>query len=48
MTSLEIVEDVETIFCVIHNDNVHSAECVECEMSSCSACLRSYGCDNCD
>lgn len=47
MTTLEIIESAETIFCEIHFDYVASAECVECEMSSCADCLRAFGCDNC-
>lgn len=47
MTTLEVIENVETVYCDIHSDYVNSAECVECEMTICAECLRSYGCDNC-
>jgi hypothetical protein len=47
MTNLEIIESAETIFCEVHLADVFTAECVECEMSSCSDCLRAFGCDNC-
>lgn len=48
MTTLEILETAEIVFCAIHSDYVNSAECIECDFASCADCLRQYGCDNCN
>jgi hypothetical protein len=45
--TVEIIETAETVFCQIHADYVSATECFECEMVSCSDCVRAYGCDNC-